>query len=102
MLDNEHRALLSNLPGVYDALEAERSTQETIRRMMEKDEPSMWLLTVSGEDGLGAAIIDNRWLRPSFGSWVNPGCRWELLAMVRHRHELGIPLLAALHVTVKW
>jgi hypothetical protein len=102
MLDDQHRAALSDHPGLYDALEAERSTQERILRMMEKDEPTMWLLTVSGEGGVGAAIIDNRWLRPNFPSWVNPGVRWELLAMFRHRHELGIPLLAALHVTVKW
>jgi hypothetical protein len=102
MLDDEHRAALSDYPGFYDALEAERDSQEKIRRMMEKDNPNMWLLTVSSEAAVCAAVIDNRWLRPSFPSWVSPGTRWEVLAMVRHRHELGIPLLAALHVTVKW
>jgi len=102
MLDEEHRAKLSEHPGLYDALEAERHTQESILRMMEGQDSSMWLLTVADDVSLCAAVLDNRWLSSSSPSWMAAGFRWEIFAMFRRPHEMDVPLLAALHVTVKW
>jgi hypothetical protein len=103
MLDDVHRASLSERPDLYDALEAERATQESVLRMMMKgQESTMWLLTVADGASLCAAVLDDRWLRPAFPSWMNDGAHWEIFAIFRHQHETGVPLLAALHVTVKW
>ncbi len=102
MLDDEHRAGLSERPGLYDALEAERGAQESVLRMMEGQDATMWLLTVSDDVSVCAAVLDNRWPSSSFPSWVSAGCRWQIFAMFRRLHETGVPLLAALHVTVKW
>lgn len=38
MLDDRHRAELRERPGLYDAFEAERGTQESVLRMMEGDD----------------------------------------------------------------
>ncbi|HLY66437.1 MAG TPA: hypothetical protein VKU60_12955 [Chloroflexota bacterium] len=104
MLDDEHRIGLCERPGLYDALEAERGTQERTLQMMEGQDSIMWLLTIGdGAAAVCAAVLDNRWLGLSFPSWVGTaGCRWEIFAMFRRRHQMGVPLLAALHVTVKW
>lgn len=102
MLDDKHRAGLDDHPGLYDALEAERGAQESVLRMMEGQDASMWVLTVGTADSMCAAVLDNRWLSPSAPSWMMADCTWELFAMFRRHHEMGIPLFAALHVTVKW
>ena len=47
MLADDHRARLDERPGLYDALEGERNTQESILRMMEGHDSAMWLLTVA-------------------------------------------------------
>lgn len=102
MLDDEHRAGLGEHPGLYDVLETERRTQENILRMIEGEDSTMWLLTIADSFSVCAAVLDNRWLSPAFPSWVNPGCNWEIFAMFRRSHQTGIPLVAALHITVKW
>ena len=102
MLEDDHRARLDERRGLYDALEAERGTQESILRMMEGQDSTMWLLTVADSVSICAAVLDNRWLNPGIPSWVGADYRWEIFARFRHRHETGVPLLAALHVTVKW
>jgi hypothetical protein len=102
MLDDKHRAGLADHPGLYDALEAERGAQESMLRMIERQDASMWLLTIGNADSICAAVLDNRWLRPSAPSWMDYDCTWELFAMFRRQHETGIPLFAALHVMVKW
>jgi len=101
MLDDKHRAGLGDHPGLYDALEGERAAQESVIRMMEPD-AIMWLLTVGSANSICAAVLDNRWLSPSTPSWMMADCTWELFAMFRRQHETGIPLFAALHITVKW
>jgi hypothetical protein len=102
MLDGRHRAVLSDQPGLYDALETERDSQESVLRMMDGQDASMWLLTVGNADSICAAVLDKRWLSPAFTSWMHADCTWELFAMFRRQHETGIPLFAALHVMVKW
>jgi hypothetical protein len=102
MLDGEHRARLIKYPGLYDALEAERHTQESILQMMEGQDSTMWLVTVADGVSVCAAVLDRRWLSPSIPSWVSADNRWEIFAMFRRRHEIGVPLLATLHITVKW
>jgi hypothetical protein len=103
MLDDRHRAGLQEHPGLYDALEAERATQENVLRMMEGPKAAMWLLTVSDDaHGVGAAVLDQRWISASSPSWVFIESPWEIFAMFRGRHETAASLLAALHVSVKW
>lgn len=102
MLDDRHREGLSEREGLYEGLEAERAMQEGVLQMMEGPESSMWLLTLQDGDSICAAVLDKRWLSPGFPSWMGGGHRYEILAMFRQRHETGIPLLAALHVTMKW
>lgn len=102
MLDDRHRAKLREHPGLYDALEVERATLENVLRMMEGQDASKWLLTVSDGASVCAAVLDNRWLSPSLPYWINTEGRWKILAIFRRRHETGVPLLAALHVSMKW
>jgi hypothetical protein len=101
MLDAGHRATLRDRPGLYAALEAERAAQENVLRMMEGQAAAMWLLTVGDGASLCAAVLNDCWLSRSSSSWLT-GCRWRVFAMLRRLHETGIPLLAALHVSVQW
>jgi len=102
MLDDKHRAGLGDHPGLYGALEAERAAQEGVLQMIEGQDAAMWLLTVGNVDSICAAVLDNRWLSPSSMSWMHADCTWDLFALFRRQHETGIPLFAAIHVTVKW
>ena len=73
--------------------------------MTEDPEKSCWLLTVSQGASVCAAILDQRWLRPVFGHWMNPGyavSRWEVFGICRLLHETGIPMLATMYVGVNW
>lgn len=103
MLDARHREALRGRPGLYEALEAERAMQETLLQMMQ-GQAIMWLLTVDDGSSVCAAVLDNRWLSSSAPSWIggDTESRWEVFALVRDRHENGVPLLAALHVKMKW
>jgi len=102
VFDDRHREGLREHPGLYDALEAERGTQETVLRIMEGQDAAMWLLTIGNSDSVCAAVLDNRWLSPVFLSWIRVDLSWEIFAIFRRMHEMGVPLLAALHVIVKW
>jgi hypothetical protein len=101
MLDAGHQAALRERPGLYAALEAERAAQENVLRMMEGQAAAMWLLTIGDGASLCAAVLNDNWLSRSSSSWLT-GCRWRIFAMFRRVHETGIPLLAALHVSVQW
>jgi len=101
MLDAGHQAALRERPGLYAALEAERAAQENVLRMMEGQAAAMWLLTIGDGTSLCAAVLNDCWLSPSSSSWLT-GCRWRIFAMFRRVHETGIPLLAALHLSVQW
>ncbi len=69
--------------------------------MMEGQAAAMWLLTIGDGTSLCAAVLNDCWLSPSSSSWLT-GCRWRIFAMFRRVHETGIPLLAALHLSVQW
>jgi|HubBroStandDraft_2_1064218.scaffolds.fasta_scaffold49129_2 hypothetical protein len=101
MLDTGHQAALRERPGLYAALEAERAAQEDVLRMMEGQAAAMWLLTIDDGALLCAAVLNDNWLSPSSSSWLT-GCRWRIFGMFRRVHETGIPLLAALHLSVQW
>lgn len=67
MFDDLHRnSLKGHHPGLYDALEADRAKQESIVQMTGSLEKSLWLLTVSKDDSICAAFLDNGRLRPVF------------------------------------
>ena len=102
MLDDWHQGGLQEHQGLYEALEAERAMQESVLQMMEGPGSTMWLLTLDDGHSICASVLDNRWLSPGFPSWMHGDHRYEVLAMFRQRHETGIPLLAALHLSVKW
>lgn len=105
MFEDVHRDTLQEHRGLYDKLEAERAKQESIVRMTEGAEKSLWLLTVGDRASVCAAILDNSWLRPVFSHWMNPDyavSRWEVFGLCRRLHETGVPMLATLHVGVKW
>jgi hypothetical protein len=101
MLDAGHQAALRDQPGLYAALEAERAAQENVLRMMEGQAAAMWLMTVSDGASMCAAVLNDSWLSPSSSSWLT-GFHWRIFAMLRRVHETGVPLLAALHLSVKW
>jgi len=104
MLDDRHREALQGRPGLYEALEAERTMQETLLRIMRGQEAIMWLLTVDDGASVCAAVLDNRWLSSGAPSWIaaDTESRWEVFALFRRRHENRVPLLAVLHVKLKW
>lgn len=105
IFEDLHREGLQEHPGLYEVLETERAKQEGIVRMTESPEKSLWLLTISEGSSVCAAILDNRWLKPVFSHWMNPGyaiSRWEIFALCRRLHETGVPMLATLYVGVKW
>jgi hypothetical protein len=105
MFEDLHRDGLREHPGVYEALEIERAKQEAVVRMTEGPEKSCWLLTINDGSPVCAAILDQRWLRPVFGHWMNPGyavSRWEVFGVCRRLHETRVPMLATLYVGVKW
>jgi hypothetical protein len=79
----EHQAALS--PTIYDELEGERAQQEQVLRMIDKPDAKMWLLTVHNDDlVVAAAVLDNRWLKPSSPSWlVSDNVRWNVFARMR-------------------
>ena len=72
--------------------------------MIDKPDAKMWLLTLHNDDlVVAAAVLDNRWLKPSSPSWLaSDGVQWNVLARMRGEKRAGIPLLAAIHITVKW
>jgi hypothetical protein len=105
MFEDLHRAGLQGHPGLYEKLEAERAKQESIVRMTQGPEKSLWLLTVSEGVSVCAAVLDDSWLRPVFSHWMNPSyavSRWEIFALCRLLYETGVPMLATLYVGVKW
>jgi hypothetical protein len=105
MFDDLHRDTLREHRGLYDALGAERAKQESIVRMTENSEKSLWLLTVSDGVSICAAVLDSKWLRPVFSHWMNPDyavSRWEVFALCRRIHQTRVPMLATLYVGVKW
>lgn len=101
MLETAHQSLLRGRPGLYAALETERAAQENVLRMMEGNDAAMWLLTVGDGTALSASVLDDRWLSTSSSSWLT-GYHWRIFAMLRRLHETGVPLLAALHISVQW
>jgi len=101
MLEAGQHAALRKRPGLYAALEAERADQENVLRMMEDPTATMWLVTLSADALLCAAVLNDCWLSSSSSSWMT-GCRWRMFAILRRVHETGIPLLAALHLSVQW
>ena len=105
MFDDLHREGLQQHRGLYEAFEAERARQESIAGMIEGQERTCWLLTVSEGLSVCTAILDNRWLRPVSSDWMNPDyavLRWEIFALCRRIHDTGVPMLATLYVGVKW
>jgi hypothetical protein len=100
MFDESHRMALQ--PEVYEELEAERAKQEEVLKMIGQGEAKMWLMTVENDTSMAAAVLDGRWLRPNLGSWLGGQERWDVFARARGKHQTGVPLLAALHITVTW
>jgi hypothetical protein len=101
MFDDYHRVLIGD--NLYEGLEAERAKQESVARMIEGPEKSLWLLTVGEGSLFCVAFLDNSWLRPVFGHWANPGyarTRWEVFGLCRRINELGFPMLATLYAGV--
>lgn len=105
MFDDLHRDSLEDHAGLYEALEAERAKQEDIARVIEDPDKKLWLLTVREGNSVCAAILDNVWLRPVFGHWINPGyaaAPWEIFGLCRRIHDSGVPMVATLYVGVRW
>lgn len=102
VFDDMHEEALRDHPGLYEALESERSTIESISRLTEGPESYLWLLTVSEGSSVCATTLDNRWLRPAFRHWVKADHRWEIFGLFRRLQAPGVPLLATLHVRIKW
>jgi hypothetical protein len=101
MFDREHWEGLREHPGLYEELEAKRASAEQVSRIMKPDS-SRWLLTVSEGSSVCAAILDNRWLKPASQHWMGPEYRWEIFGLFRQLHKTGVPLLAAIHISMKW
>ncbi len=104
MFDDMHQERLREHPDpdLYKALEAERATEENILRMTEGQDRPQWLLTVSEGPSVCASIIDSRALKSALRHWMSDDSPWEIFALFIRRHKTGVPLLAALHVGMKW
>jgi hypothetical protein len=103
VLDDLQQKRLKEHPGLYEALEAERATVEHISRMTEGPESNIWLLTISEGPSVCAAAFDQRWLRPAWRYWgANSVLPWRSSRLLWRLHETGVPLLAPLHVSIKW
>ena len=104
-LEDLHHEALRERRGLYEALEAERAKHESIVRLTEGEEKSLWLLTVSDGPSICAAVLDDRWIKPILYHWMNPDyaiSRWEVFGLCRRIHETGVPMLATLYVGVRW
>jgi len=101
--DDLQQERLAEYPGLCEALEAERATVERISRMTEGPESNIWLLSISQGPAVCAATFDQRWLRPAWRYWAaNPSSSLEIFALCSRLHETRVPLLAPLHLSVKW
>jgi hypothetical protein len=97
-----HRERLQGHPGLYEALEAERATQETVLHMTTQDSKPLWLLTVTDGASVCASTLDGSWVRPAIRHWVDADDRWEIFAVFHRYDEKGVAWLTTLHVGVKW
>jgi hypothetical protein len=98
-------ALEAVMADLYEELENDRANQEKIFAVMGGGASDLcWLMTIDSGASIAAAILSNRWLSGGMPSWLGVGekTRWNAFAKVRHRSRQGVPLLAAIHVTVKW
>jgi len=102
LFDVMHRKALREHPGLYDSLDAERTRREELISVSEPPGRSHYLLTVSDGVSVCAAILDGQWLKPTWPDWIGRDYRHEVLGLFRRNHEPGIPMLATLHVSVKW
>jgi hypothetical protein len=105
IFEDQHREGLKEYSGLYEALEDERASQESLMHLIEGTERLQWLLTVNNGPYICAAILDAKWLRPVFSHWMNPSysvARWEIFGLCRRLHETGFPMLAMLYIGVTW
>lgn len=103
LYDDQHRQILDRQrPGLYEELEVERATKESVSQITEGPNSYLWLLTINDGASTCAATLDNRWLRPAFRHWVGADSAWEVFGLFRQKHKTGIPELAAIYVAMKW
>jgi hypothetical protein len=103
MLDDLQRERLDGHHGLYEALEAERATVESISRITEGPESNVWLLTITEGSTICASTFDQRWLRPAWRYWAaNPSSSLEIFSLFWRLHETGVPFLSPLHISIKW
>lgn len=100
LYDDQHVQILGG--SLYQELEAERVTKESVSQIIEGPNSYLWLLTIDDRTSMCAATLDNRWLRPAFRHWVGAESAWEVLGIFGQCHKTGIPLLAVIYVGMKW